>query len=523
MSNAPENGPAPITTAAGAAVVDDQNSLSAGRHGPLLLQDAHLIEKLQHFNRERIPERVVHAKGSGAYGTFTVTHDITPYTKAKIFAETGKQTDTFVRFSTVGGERGSADTARDPRGFATRFYTEDGIWDLVGNNTPVFFIKDPIKFPDFVHTQKRCPQTNLKSASMMFDFWSRAPESLHQVTILFSSRGTPDGYRRMDGFGSHAFSMINAQGERVWVKWHLRTQQGIGNLTAEKAGALAGSDPDYAQHDLFEAIARGDFPRWKVSVQIASTPELLAWGQRTGWNPFDVTKVWPHADFPLRGVGVLELNRNPLNYHAEVEQAAFSPANIVPGLGYSPDKMLQGRLFGYHDAQLYRVGTNHQQLPVNRPQCRVGNHQRDGSMAIFNGGADPNYGNVDAGGTDPPGFGHGDPGLPLTGFAARFDERGGEDDYTQAGNLFRLLIPQERQFLFDNLAAALASVDEEIVERQLGHFDRADPAYGAGVRAAMRPSIRRAGNPAQPRRGEPGLSRFPMEPGSSGATSCYGT
>jgi catalase len=452
----------------------------------LLLQDFHLIEKLQHFNRERIPERVVHAKGSGAYGTFTVTHDITKYTKAKLFAEVGKQTETFARFSTVGGEKGSADTERDPRGFALRFYTEEGNWDLVGNNTPMFFIKDGIKFPDFIHTQKRDPQTNLKSPTMMFDFWSKTPESLHQTTMLFSDRGTPDGYRHMDGFGSHTYSLINAAGERVYVKWHFKTKQGIRNLDAAEATRLAGTDPDYAQRDLFGAIAAGDFPQWDVKLQVATEAELAAWEARTGWNPFDLTKVWPHADFPLIPVGVFELNRNPLNYHAEVEQAALSPSNVVPGMGYSPDKMLQARLFAYHDAQLYRVGTNHQHLPVNAPRCPVHNQQRDGAMAIANGGAAQNYQPVDANGSDPQGLGNGEPALALQGGAARYDGRGKEDDYTQAGNLFRLMPAREQQNLFDNIAGPLSQVSAEIIARQLGHYDLADPAYGAGVRAALK-------------------------------------
>ena len=475
----------PFSTASGIPVADNQNSISAGPRGPLLLQDFHLIEKLQHFNRERIPERVVHAKGSGAYGTFTVTHDISRYTKAKLFAEVGKQTATFARFSTVGGERGSADTERDPRGFAVRFYTEEGNWDLVGNNTPMFFIKDPIKFPDFVHTQKRDPQSNLKSAEMMFDFWSHAPESLHQVTMLFSDRGTPDGYRHMDGFGSHTYSLINADGQRVYVKWHFKTRQGIKNLPAAEAGRLAGADPDYAQRDLFGAIARGDFPQWEVKLQVATQEQLDAWEQRTGWNPFDLTKVWPHADFPLLPVGIFELNRNPDNYHAEVEQAAFSPANAVPGMGYSPDKMLQGRLFAYHDAQLYRVGTNHQHLPVNAARCPFHNQQRDGGMAIHNGSSAQNYANVAAAGTQPQGLGHGEGALALAGGAARYDGRGVEDDYTQAGNLFRLMSAQARQNLFDNLAGPLSQVRPETLQRQLAHFDQADPAYGAGVRAAL--------------------------------------
>jgi len=475
-----------LTTASGIPVADNQNSISAGARGPLLLQDVHLIEKLQHFNRERIPERVVHAKGSGAYGSFIVTHDITRYTKAKLFSTIGKSTETFVRFSTVGGERGSADTERDPRGFAIRFYTEEGNWDLAGNNTPMFFIKDPIKFPDFVHTQKRDPQTNLKSATMMWDFWSKAPESLHQVTMLFSDRGTPDGYRHMDGFGSHTFSMINARGERVWVKWHFKTQQGIKNLSTAEAARLAGTDPDHAQRDLFEAIARRDSPRWNVFIQVMSEQEAVDWERRTGWNPFDLTKVWPHKDFPRVPVGVLELNRNPLNYHAEVEQAAFSPANVVPGLGFSPDKMLQGRLFAYHDAQLYRVGTNHQHLPVNRPRCPFHHQQRDGAMAVDNGGAAQNYEAVVAGGSSPSGFGHGDAGWPLHGVAGRYDERGVSDDFTQAGNLYRLLPPQEKRNLVENIAGSLSQVNAEIQQRQLQHFMRADADYGAGVRAALK-------------------------------------
>ncbi|MDB5798499.1 MAG: catalase [Paucimonas sp.] len=475
-----------LTTASGIPVADNQNSLTAGPRGPLLLQDFHLIEKLQHFNRERIPERVVHAKGSGAYGTFTVTNDITGFTKAKLFSEIGKQTETFVRFSTVGGERGSADTERDPRGFAVRFYTEEGNWDLAGNNTPMFFIKDPIKFPDFVHTQKRCPQTNLKSATMMWDFWSKAPESLHQVTMLFSDRGTPDGYRHMDGFGSHTFSLINAGGERVWVKWHFKTQQGIKNLSAADAVRLAGEDPDYAQRDLLDAIARGDFPRWNVMIQVMREGERRVWEMRTGWNAFDLTKVWPHADFPRIPVGVLELHRNPANYHAEVEQAAFSPANVVPGLGYSPDKMLQGRLFAYHDAQLYRVGTNHQHLPVNRPRCPFHNQQRDGAMALENGGAAQNYETVEANGSAAEGMGHGEPGWELHGKAGRYDERGTEDDYTQAGNLFRLMSEAEQDRLTTNIANAMRNVSSQIQELQLAHFHRADPAYARAVQQKLK-------------------------------------
>ena len=465
-----------LTTNAGIPVADNQNSVTAGPRGPVLLQDFHLIEKLQAFNRERIPERVVHAKGSGAYGTFTVTHDISRFSKAKLFGAIGKETETFVRFSTVGGERGSADTERDPRGFAIRFYTEEGNWDLVGNNTPMFFIKDSIKFPDFIHTQKRDPKTNLKSPTMMWDFWSKAPESLHQVTMLFSDRGTPDGYRHMDGFGSHTFSLIDAAGKRVWVKWHLKTKQGIKNLSAAEAVQLCGSDPDYSQRDLFNAIARGAFPKWEVSVQIMTEEQA----HQHPDNPFDITKVWSYKDFPRIPVGVLELNRNPENYHAEVEQAAFSPANVVPGLGFSPDKMLQGRLFGYHDAQLYRVGTNHQHLPVNKPRCPMHNFQRDGSMRFDgNAGGEQNYEAVNAGGMERAAYG--EPPLAITGVAARFDPRSAEDDFTQAGNLYRLMPADAKDRLTSNIAGAMGSVSDEIKQRQITHFLKADQAYGKSV------------------------------------------
>jgi catalase len=474
-----------LTTASGIPIDDNQNSITAGPRGPVLLQDFHLIEKLQHFNRERIPERVVHAKGSGAYGTFTLTHDVSKYTKAKLFSAVGKQTETFLRFSTVGGEKGSADTERDPRGFAVRFYTEEGNWDLVGNNTPTFFLKDGIKFPDFIHTQKRDPRTNLKSAQQVWDFWSRAPESLQQVTILFSDRGTPDGYRHMDGFGSHTYSLINDAGERVWVKWHFKTLQGIKNLSASEAQRLAGVDPDYAQRDLFNAIAAGDFPRWSVEIQVMDDAQRAAWEAQTGWDAFDLTKVWPQGEFPRVPVGILELNRNPDNYHAEVEQAALSPSNIVPGLGYSPDKMLQARLFAYHDAQLYRVGTNHQHLPVNRPRCPFHNQQRDGAMAVANGGAAANYDPVHPGVPASGGFGHGDAGWRVEGAAGRYDTRALDDHFTQAGNLFRLLTDEGKRNLIENIAGSLSGADAATCDRQIGHFLKADPAYGQGVAEAI--------------------------------------
>lgn len=471
-----------LTTASGAPVADNQNSRSAGPRGPLLLDDFHLLEKLAHFNRENIPERRVHAKGSGAYGTFTVTQDITALTSARLFAEIGKQTEIFLRFSTVGGERGSADTERDPRGFAIKFYTEEGNWDIVGNNTPVFFIRDPLKFPDFIHTQKRHPQTNLKSAQMMWDFWSHSPEALHQVTILFSDRGIPDGYRHMHGFGSHTYSLINGAGERTWVKWHFKTQQGIKNLSPADAARLAGTEPDYAQRDLFDAIERGDHPRWTAYVQTMSEEQARTRAE----NPFDVTKTWSQKDYPLQEVGILELNRNPQNYFAEVEQATFGPSNMVPGVGLSPDRMLQGRVFAYADAHRYRVGTNHQQLPVNAPRSPVHSYQRDGAMAFgSNGGAAPNYepnSHTDAPKQSPR---HAEPALALSGSADRHDHREDPDYFSHAGALFRLMTADQQALLISNIAGAMAGVSPDVVQRQLQYFYQADPAYGEGVARAL--------------------------------------
>lgn len=470
-----------LTTASGAPVADNQNSRSAGPRGPLLLDDFHLIEKLAHFNRENIPERRVHAKGSGAYGTFTVTRDITQYTSARLFESIGKQTETFLRFSTVGGERGSADTERDPRGFAVKFYTEEGNWDIVGNNTPVFFIRDPLKFPDFIHTQKRHPQTNLKNAQMMWDFWSHSPEALHQVTILFSDRGIPDGYRHMHGFGSHTYSLLSADGRRTWVKWHFKTQQGIKNLAPADAARIAGTDPDYAQRDLFEAIDRGDYPRWTVCIQVMSEEEAANRAE----NPFDVTKTWSQKDYPLIEVGVLELNRNPLNYFAEVEQAAFGPSNMVPGVGLSPDRMLQGRVFAYADAHRYRIGTNHQHLPVNAPRSPVHSYQRDGAMTMGSYGSAPNYepnSYADAPKQSPR---HAEPALALNGAADRYDHREDNDYYSHAGALFRLMNAEQQALLINNIAGTLQGVSEDVVQLQLQHFFKADPAYGEGIANAL--------------------------------------
>jgi catalase len=476
-----------LTTTFGIPVGDNQNSLTAGPRGPVLMQDFHLIEKLAHFNRERIPERVVHAKGAGAYGVFRVTRDVSAWTKAAFLNRIGKETEVFLRFSTVGGEKGSADAERDPRGFALKFYTEEGNYDLVGNNTPVFFVRDPMKFPDFIHTQKRDPLTNLKSPTMVWDFFSLSPETLHQLTILFSDRGTPRGYRHMDGFGSHTFSWINEQGERFWIKYHFKTNQGIQNFTGDQAVQMAGVDPDHATRDLFGSIVDGDFPSWRVHVQIMPEAEADAYG----FDPFDLTKVWRHKDYPLIEIGHLELNRNPENFFAEVEQAAFSPANVVPGISFSPDKMLQGRLFAYADAHRYRLGGNYGLLPVNRPHAApVHSYQRDGAMRFDgNGGGTPNYQPNSFGGPVDDGR-FAEPALAIHGDAARYNHRIGNDDHTQAGDLFRLMDDDARERLMDNIAGSLGQAPVAIQRRQLGHFEKADPAYAAGVakRLAVEPA-----------------------------------
>lgn len=478
-----------LTTASGKPYTENENTQSVGARGPLLLQDFILHEKMAHFNRERIPERVVHAKGTGAFGTFTVTHDISKHTKAKIFNKIGKQTKLLIRFSTVGGEKGSADSERDPRGFAIKFYTEDGNWDLVGNNTPVFFIKDAKKFSDFIHTQKSDPMTNLKSPTMMWDFWSLNPESLHQVLILMSNRGTPDGYRHMDGFGSHTFSMINAKNEKVWVKFHFKTMQGVMNFDNESAGAMRGADPDHSQRDLVEAIKKGDFPKWAMKIQVMTSEQA----KNFLWNPFDLTKIWPHGEFPLIDVGVMELNEIPENYFAQVEQSAFAPAHVVDGIGYSPDKMLQGRLLSYPDAHRYRLGANYEQIPVNKCPFMVSNYERDGVMRVDdNGGSKPNYFPnsfddiyVDDSYKEPP--------MELDSVVADWFDRNGEgenDHYTQPGNLFRRVMDaKQKKNTVHNIVGAMSGIDgpkrDEIINRQLCHWFRADMDLGMGIASGL--------------------------------------
>jgi catalase len=471
----------PLTTAAGAPVPDNQNILTAGPRGPALLQDVWLLEKLAHFDREVIPERRMHAKGSGAFGTFTVTQDITRYTRAKIFSEVGKKTEMFARFTTVAGERGAADAERDIRGFALKFYTEEGNWDLVGNNTPVFFFRDPLKFPDLNHVVKRDPRTNLRNPTSNWDFWTSLPEALHQVTIVMSERGIPASYRHMHGFGSHTFSFINANNERFWVKFHHVCQQGIRNLTDAEAEALIGKDRESHQRDLYEAIERGDFPKWKLCVQVM--PEQDA--SKVPYHPFDLTKVWPHKDYPLIEVGVWELNKNPENYFADVEQSAFNPAQVVPGIGFSPDKMLQARLFSYGDAQRYRLGVNLHQIPVNRPRCPYHSYHRDGAMRV-----DGNHGGTL--GYEPNSYGEWqeqpdfrEPPLSLEGAADHWNHRVDEDYYSQPGALFRLMDAKQKQALFENTARAMQGVPEEIQRRHVEHCSKADPAYGEGVAKAL--------------------------------------
>ncbi|WP_100012747.1 catalase [Lentibacillus sediminis] len=467
-----------LTSGNGAPVGDNQNSLTAGQRGPVLIQDYHLIEKLAHFNRERIPERVVHAKGAGAFGYFEVTNDeISKYTKADFLSEKGKRTDMFIRFSTVAGELGSADTVRDPRGFAVKFYTDEGNYDLVGNNTPIFFIRDAIKFPDFIHTQKRHPQTGLKDVNMVWDFWSLSPESLHQITYLHSDRGIPATLRHMNGYGSHTYKWVNEEGEAFWVKYHFVSDQGVKGLDPELADKIAGENPDYHREELFNAIEEGDYPSWTLYAQIIPFEDYKTYE----WDLFDVTKIASKKDYPRIEVGKMVLNRNPQNHFAEVEQSALTPGNFVPGIEASPDKMLQGRIFSYGDAHRYRLGANHQQIPVNRPKSEVNNYQKDGYMTVNgNGGAAPVYEPNSLNG----------PAEDLTKKSNPFEVSGeadsvaydSEDHYTQPGNLYRLMSEEEKARLVKNFADHMRPVEsDEIKLRQIEHFYKADPEWGERV------------------------------------------
>ena len=481
-----------LTTAFGIPVADDQNSLTAGERGPVLMQDVHLLEKLAHFDRERIPERVVHAKGAGAGGYFEVTADVTKYTKAKFLSEIGKRTEVFARFSTVGGEKGSADAERDPRGFALKFYTEEGNYDLVGNNTPVFFIRDPLKFPDFIHTQKRNPANNCKDPDMFWDFLSLTPESIHQVTILFSDRGIPASFRNMNGYSSHTFKWYNEKGEYFWVQYHFKTDQGIKNLTRQEAEIMRAKDPDHATRDLYDAIERGDYPSWTLQMQIM-TPEQA---KDYRFDILDITKVWPHADFPPIEVGKLVLNRNPENYFAEVEQAAFGPGNLVPGIAASPDKMLQGRLFSYHDTHLHRLGPNYHLLPVNAPKnANEKSYQRDGSMRTDpNGGGGPNYWPNSFHGPEPD-ISAKEPPIEISGQADRYQYTHPNDDFVQPGNLYRdVMTDQDRENLAGNIIGHLGGAQKRIQLRQTALFFKADQDYGRRVAKGLKLDIKEVEN-----------------------------
>lgn len=488
-----------LTTDQGAPVSDNQNSLTAGPRGPLLAQDLWLNERLANFVREVIPERRMHAKGSGAFGTFTVTHDITQYTCAKLFSEIGKQTEMFVRFSEVAAERGGGDAERDIRGFAMRFYTEQGNWDLVGNNTPVFFLRDPRKFPDLNKAVKRDPRTNLRSPTYNWDYWTLLPEAFHQVTMTMSDRGIPASYRHMHGFGSHTFSFINANKERFWVKFHFRTQQGIKNLTDEEAANIMGQDRDSHQRDLYNAIEKGDFPKWTMYIQIMEEAEA----EKVPFNPFDLTKVWSHHDYPLIEVGEFELNRNPDNYYLDVEQAAFAPSNLVPGISVSPDKVLQARLYNYADAARYRVGVNHHQIPVNKARCPVFSNHRDGLTRV-----DDNYGSLPH--YEPNSFHqwqqqpeYREPPLKINGDADFWNFHEDDHDYfSQPRALFNLMSQEQKQVLYDNTARAMGDALDFIKYRHIRNCHACHPDYGAGVAKALGMTVEdalaaRSNDPAQ--------------------------
>ncbi len=474
--------PSRLTTTGGAPIADNQNSETAGPRGPVLMQDYQLLEKLAHQNRERIPERVVHAKGSGAYGTLTITNDITKYSKAKIFSQIGKKTDLLMRFSTVAGERGAADAERDVRGFSIKFYTEEGNWDMVGNNTPVFFVRDPLKFPDFIRTQKRHPATNLRSPTAMWDFWSLSPESLHQVTILMSDRGIPQGYTHMNGYGSHTFSFINAANQRHWVKFHFKTLDGHKFYTNDEAAQIIAHDRESAQRDLHEAIEAGRGPKWAFKIQVMTEEQADA----LAFNPFDLTKVWPHKDFPLIDVGTMELNRNVEHYFAEIEQASFSPSNIVPGISFSPDKMLQARIFSYADAHRYRVGTHYEALPVNRPRSEVHTYHADGQMRFDAPKGNDAYYEPNSFNGPKEDHSVAEPPLKIQGDADRYNHRVGNDDYSQPRALFNLFDAAQKERLFQNYAAAMEGIPENILQRAVAELNKVDPAYGAGVLNAVR-------------------------------------
>ncbi len=476
----------PITTTdAGIPAQSDEFSLSIGPNGPLLLQDHYLIQKMAQFNRERVPERVVHAKGSGAFGYFEVTADVSQWTKAAFLSEVGKRTTVLLRFSTVAGEQGSADTVRDPRGFALKFYTEQGNYDLVGNNTPIFFVRDPSKFQDFIRSQKRMPDTDMRSNNAQWDFWSLSPESLHQVSFLMSDRGTPRTYRNMNGYGSHTFMWVNAQGEKFWVKYHFKTEQGVENFTDAEAKAMVAEDPDYHRRDLREAIAKKDFPVWRLEMQIMPFKDA----ENYRFNPFDLTKVWPHSDYAPITVGRLVLDRNPENFFAQIEQAAFEPSNMVPGIGPSPDKMLIGRMFSYPDTHRYRIGTNYLQLPVNQPQSEVHSYNKDGAMR-YSYKDQPVYAPNSYNGPKASPETHTDPGWFTSGEMVRsaYAPHAEDTDFVQPGAFYsHTLSPTDRDHLVNNIVGHMSQdVEPFIQERAVRLWKQVDSELGSRIAAGLK-------------------------------------
>lgn len=472
-----------LTTGSGCPIADKVNSLTIGPRGPILLQDVVFIDEIAHFDRERIPERVVHAKGAGAFGYFEVTHPtITKYCKAKLFSEVGKKCRVAIRFSTVAGELGSADTVRDPRGFAVKLYTEEGTWDLVGNNTPIFFIRDPLMFPNFIHSQKRNPVTHCRDVDAFWDFITLRQEALHQISFLFTDRGIPDGHRHMNGYGSHTFKLVNDNNEAVYCKFHWKTNQGIKNMPVDKADILAGKDPDYAIRDLYNAIAKGDFPSWTLNIQVMTFEQA----EKFRWNPFDLTKVWPQSEFPLMPVGKMTLNENPKNYFMDVEQAAFAPSHMVPGVEPSPDKMLQGRLFSYEDTHRHRLGANFLQIPVNCPFAQPRNYQRDGPQATGdNQGGAPNYYPNSFSGPEC------NPACKAPRFQVSTPDvdrynSGDDDNYSQVGIFWeKVLSAEERKRLVQNIAGHLKNAQPFLQEKALEMFGKAHHEYGHGVKAEL--------------------------------------
>ncbi|WP_336923749.1 catalase [Aquipuribacter sp. SD81] len=502
------------TTTAGAAVRSDEHSMTVGPTGPLLLQDHYLIEKMAQFNRERVPERVVHAKGGGAFGTFRVTNDVSRYTMASLF-QPGAETEMLARFSTVAGEQGSPDTWRDPRGFSLKFYTTDGNYDLVGNNTPVFFVRDPMKFQDFIRSQKRDPRTGLRDHDMQWDFWTLSPESAHQVTWLMGDRGLPRSWRTMNGYGSHTFMWLNAEGERSWVKYTFRTDQGNEFFTQDEGDAMAGQDGDFHRRDLFQSIEDGDFPTWTLYVQVMPFDDAADYR----FNPFDLTKVWPHADYPLIEVGTMELNRNPANYFVDIEQAAFEPSNFVPGIGPSPDRMLLGRLFSYPDAHRYRIGANYAQLPPNRPRAtEVHSYSKEGSMRYFHDGDAPVYAPNSRGGpaADPQRAGR-LPGWEAAGEMAHVAEtpHAEDDDFVQARALLNdVMDDAARDRFVENVTGHLLNaVSEPVLERAFEYWRNVDEAIGERIEGVVRGALDGGtGGAPEPGDGVTGPSRNVNDP-----------